>query len=453
MSVTPEVAADASVARPPLPSTQGGATRTIPDLPTVLERDRRAGVERVIELARWIVLIFAAVSVNFPGETTKNRPEVNLLLALWAIFTLATTLALLVNRIPTRRLQYAMLALDIVIASGLVYLTGGFDSQLGLVFYLVIIASSLRFGLSGSLLCAGTIALIYLGIGFADGGRLDAATANLFAERLFLFVVIALISGLLSRELVQSRARQLTHTYELEAVAFNELREVDRIKSDFMMLASHELRTPLTKIKAWVTLMQDAGDRLPASARDEGIRELRSESEHLARTHRQPARHRPARVRGDPAQDLVLRSGPGDQRDHLPLHRVRGPQPVRGQRPAGRQPGDGRRREAGPQPRLPGRQRAQVLPGIGAGDHRHPARRPLRPDRRAGRRTADPGGRGRPRLRLLLPGGVPLLRQRGGFGVGLYLARQLVERMGGKIWIDNSRVRGNTFVIALPGQI
>ena len=47
----------------------------------------------------------------------------------------------------------------------------------------------------------------------------------------------------------------------------------------------------------------------------------------------------------------------------------------------------------------------------------------------------------------------PLLRQRGGFGVGLYLARQLVERMGGRIWIDNSRSRGNTFVVALPVHV
>ena len=47
----------------------------------------------------------------------------------------------------------------------------------------------------------------------------------------------------------------------------------------------------------------------------------------------------------------------------------------------------------------------------------------------------------------------PLLRQRGGFGVGLYLARQLVERMGGSIAIDNSKPRGNTFVMALPAYI
>jgi len=25
--------------------------------------------------------------------------------------------------------------------------------------------------------------------------------------------------------------------------------------------------------------------------------------------------------------------------------------------------------------------------------------------------------------------------------------------MGGRIWIDNIKVRGNTFVIALPGQL
>src|SRR4029077_1778954 len=52
---------------------------------------------------------------------------------------------------------------------------------------------------------------------------------------------------------------------------------------EFMMLASHELRTPLTKIKAWLTLMQDIGDKLPAAPRDEGLRELRAEAEHLAR--------------------------------------------------------------------------------------------------------------------------------------------------------------------------
>ena len=35
-------------------------------------RDRRAGIERTIELSRWMVLIFAAVANNFPG--LRHRP-------------------------------------------------------------------------------------------------------------------------------------------------------------------------------------------------------------------------------------------------------------------------------------------------------------------------------------------------------------------------------------------
>ena len=95
--------------------------------------------------------------------------------------------------------------------------------------------------------------------------------------------MVALSSNLLARELVGERDRQVRRSIELEHAAFAELREVDRIKSEFMMLASHELRTPLTKIKAWLTLMHDAGDRLPQDARDEGLHELRLEAEHLAR--------------------------------------------------------------------------------------------------------------------------------------------------------------------------
>jgi signal transduction histidine kinase len=47
------------------------------------------------------------------------------------------------------------------------------------------------------------------------------------------------------------------------------------------MLASHELRTPLARV--WLSLMQDAGDRLPPEVQREGIEVLRSETEHLAR--------------------------------------------------------------------------------------------------------------------------------------------------------------------------
>jgi signal transduction histidine kinase len=46
---------------------------------------------------------------------------------------------------------------------------------------------------------------------------------------------------------------------------------------------------------------------------------------------------------------------------------------------------------------------------------------------------------------------APLQRQRGGCGVGLYLTRQLVERMGGRVWlVQGPGLRGNTFALTLP---
>src|SRR5205807_3094914 len=134
--------------------------------------------------------------------------------------------------------------------------------------YLVVIASSLRFRVAGSMLCTLITVSLYFVVGYvAAGHQLTASTLDTFATRTFLLFVVALTSNLLARELVTARDQSLRQTIELEHAAFAELREVDRIKSEFIMLAAHELRTPLTKIKAWLTLMQDAVERLPRDAR------------------------------------------------------------------------------------------------------------------------------------------------------------------------------------------
>jgi signal transduction histidine kinase len=45
-----------------------------------------------------------------------------------------------------------------------------------------------------------------------------------------------------------------------------------------------------------------------------------------------------------------------------------------------------------------------------------------------------------------------MLQGIGGTGLGLYIARRLLERMGGNIWIEPRNARGTTFVFELPAQ-
>ena len=41
----------------------------------------------------------------------------------------------------------------------------------------------------------------------------------------------------------------------------------------------------------------------------------------------------------------------------------------------------------------------------------------------------------------------------GGFGLGLYLSRQLVKAHGGEIWVEDRQIRGARFVVSLPGRL
>jgi signal transduction histidine kinase len=419
-----------------------------------VEHDRRAGVERVIELSRWAVLVFAAVSNNFPGEPhVASTSAINLILGGWGMFNLSATLALVLHRLPGRRTQLAVLAMDLAVASALVYLTGGFASNLGVVFYVLIGISSLRFGIVGSVLCATTISALYVSVGLTSSGPLTHPMVDVLASRLFLFFVVSLASSLLAREMVTARARQMAHTADLEHAVFAELREVDRIKSEFMMLASHELRTPLTKIKAWLTLMHDAGDRLPQDARDEGLHELRLEAEHLARLTDNLlciAQLESGEIRLKTAavdlenvfREVIARFVESADHDRFAITVAPDAQRV-----------------------LADHERLALVVAclIDNALKFSPESEPVRVTtyravnkvhvevRDNGRRIPDSDV---DRVfASFYQVESPLLRQRGGFGVGLYLARQLIERMGGRIWIDNSRARGNTFVVALPVHV
>ncbi|MDP9399017.1 MAG: GAF domain-containing protein [Actinomycetota bacterium] len=63
------------------------------------------------------------------------------------------------------------------------------------------------------------------------------------------------------------RALQHGHLFEQQRLLVEQLRELDRTKTDFLSTVSHELRTPLTSISGYVELLrdEDAGRSPPSS--------------------------------------------------------------------------------------------------------------------------------------------------------------------------------------------
>jgi signal transduction histidine kinase len=415
-----------------------------------VDRDRRSSTERIIGLARWLTLALAAVVVNIPPGQIKLGAQINLIIGAWALFGLTLTLLLLKGHLPGVATQLAMLAFDIAAAGSAVYVTGGVKSGLAFTFFLPVVGASLRFGIAGSLVVGAVSAGCDIAFSFWARGQDTYLIWPTLTQRIFLYLIVALSSGLLARESLSSRARQVERSFELEHATSNELREIDRIKSEFMMLASHELRTPLTKIKAWLTLMQDIGDKLPAAQRDEGLRELRAEAEHLARLT-----DNLLCIAQLESGEIRLRSAP------LPLEDLLNEVVSRFIETADRE------RfviDIAPDAHsvLADQERIAIVLACLVDNALK-----FSPEDESVRITAQrvvtrvhieihDNGKRIPDSHLdrvfasFYQVEAPLVRQRGGFGVGLYLARQLTERMGGKVWIDNSRSRGNTFVVALP---
>jgi len=84
-----------------------------------------------------------------------------------------------------------------------------------------------------------------------------------------------------SRRLEEKSRALEAATAELSA-ANERLRELDRMKDDFVSTVSHELRTPLTSIRAFAEILHDAPDLAPAK-RQEFVAIILREAERLSR--------------------------------------------------------------------------------------------------------------------------------------------------------------------------
>jgi hypothetical protein len=171
-----------------------------------------AGNERLTGLFRWTLLIFAVILNNLNTQVNSQaQGRINAILAMWGVVCLTTLGVLFLHRRPGRVFSYTTTGVDLLVATMVTYLSGGYTSPLASLFFLVITVSALRFGVAVSLLCAALVGLLYLVAGAVAPLQQGSYIATFSSERvvilqrLFLFVVVAVVGAVMARAIGQHR--------------------------------------------------------------------------------------------------------------------------------------------------------------------------------------------------------------------------------------------------------
>jgi len=230
------------------------------------------------------VVLAAAAILNHLGNRNQasSVPIVDTILFLWALVNLVVSVVLVRGYRPNRWFGFLTTGIDLLVATSILYFAGGYTAQtdFSLLFYLLIIASAVRLGLPGSLSTALVVSLLYVFVGGLTGFPNFSPPPGFVIGRVFLFLFVALVAGLLVGDVrvrldralrtAIERATQLDEAqrreaFEKERVA--RLEEIDKVRSDFVSIVAHELQTPLASIKTQAETMVRQQHRLDQETR------------------------------------------------------------------------------------------------------------------------------------------------------------------------------------------
>lgn len=217
-----------------------------------VERIRRT--EQVIAYLRFAVITFN-IALYFTMAPVDGRRDFAVVVAVLATIYSIITLLWRPSAQMSVRAAYISMTVDSILIGVWIWATGGFESPFHLLFYAHSAASIGRFGayIGGASAFAG--AVVYVGVavldGFDSGYKLGARVG-------YIFLISAMVGYV--AEVARSSEREGALA-EREAAAY---RELDRLRTTFVSNISHELRTPLTVVRgAASTLVRNHAELAP----------------------------------------------------------------------------------------------------------------------------------------------------------------------------------------------
>src|SRR6195256_5345275 len=170
------------------------------------DADRRRVGERVAIVFRWLFLVVLGVLNNVNPHTDQEaKVTIDVVLAAWGAMNGIVNVLMARGYQPGKQFSLSTMTLDILFAATLVYLSDGFNSPFFLALFLAVITNAVRFGATASFISALVISTIYLFIGGSFTPANFTVDPNATIGKMFLFLVVALTTGYMTRELERER--------------------------------------------------------------------------------------------------------------------------------------------------------------------------------------------------------------------------------------------------------
>src|SRR6266700_1402130 len=235
-----------------------------------LDADRRLVGERAAVLFRWLFLVVLGVLNNVaPGRVYEAQIEVDIVLGAWTVMNVVVNVLLVRGLKPGKQFSLTTMTLDIFFAAGLVYLSNGFSSPL----FLAVITNAVRFGAIASVISALVVAFIYLFVGGSFTPSNFVVDPNATIGKVFLFVVVALATAYMTRELERERRQAVERAAQADT-----LRELSAdmvtgtdIKDVFKVLVGNAVQMTSSQRGRLILTSQEGFEEVATASRDGSV--------------------------------------------------------------------------------------------------------------------------------------------------------------------------------------
>jgi diguanylate cyclase (GGDEF)-like protein/putative nucleotidyltransferase with HDIG domain len=236
------------------------------------DADRRRVGERVAVVFRWLFLVVLSVLNNVNPHTDANEKlTIDVVLATWGAMNIVVNVLLARGFQPGKQFSLSTMTLDILFATTLVYLSNGFNSPFFLALFLAVITNAVRFGATASFVSALVVSFLYLFVGGSFTPSNFYVDPNATIGKMFLFLVVALATGYMTRELERERRSAVERAAQADALRDLSMTLVSAtdIKDVFGVLTAHAVQMTSAE-RGRLILSSQEGFTVAASANRSG---------------------------------------------------------------------------------------------------------------------------------------------------------------------------------------